>query len=67
MIYGLCLSSYRLQILFRLVTATSWVAYHTAGITETENTVEPGYNDIDLLNTPPIAPDILWHMLIRHC
>jgi hypothetical protein len=30
-------------------------------------TVEPGYNDIVLYDTPPIASDILWYQLIRHC
>jgi hypothetical protein len=29
--------------------------------------VEPGYNDIGLYNTSPIASDILRYQLIRHC
>jgi hypothetical protein len=32
-----------------------------------ENTVEPGYNDIALYDTSPIASDILWYQLIHHC
>jgi hypothetical protein len=31
------------------------------------NTVEPGYNDICLYDTPPIQSDSLWYQLIRHC
>jgi hypothetical protein len=31
------------------------------------NTVEPGYNDIDVYNTSSIASDILWYQLIPHC
>jgi hypothetical protein len=30
-------------------------------------TVEPGYNDIGLYDTSPIASDILWYQLIPHC
>jgi hypothetical protein len=30
-------------------------------------TVEPSYNDIGLYDTSPIASDILWYQLIRHC
>ena len=29
-------------------------------------TVEPGYNNICLYDTPPIAADILWYQLIPH-
>jgi hypothetical protein len=29
--------------------------------------VEPGYNDIGLYDTSPIASDILWYQLIPHC
>jgi hypothetical protein len=29
--------------------------------------VEPGYNDIGLCDTSPIATDILWYQLIPHC
>jgi hypothetical protein len=29
-------------------------------------TVEPGYKDIDLCDTTPIASDILWYQLIPH-
>jgi hypothetical protein len=31
------------------------------------NTVEPGYNDIVLCDTPYIASGILWYQLIPHC
>jgi hypothetical protein len=31
------------------------------------NTGEPGYNDVGLWDTSPIASDILWSQLIRHC
>ena len=31
------------------------------------NIVEPGYNDIGLCDTPPIASDILWYQLIPRC
>ena len=31
------------------------------------NTVEPGYNDIGLYDTPYIALDILWYQLITRC
>ena len=31
------------------------------------NTVEPGYNDIGLCDTPYITSDILWYLLISHC
>jgi hypothetical protein len=31
------------------------------------NTVEPGYNDIGLYDTSPIASDILWYQLIPRC
>jgi len=30
------------------------------------NTVEPGYNAIDLCLTSSITSDILWYYLIRH-
>jgi hypothetical protein len=30
-------------------------------------TVEPGYDDIGLYDTSPVAPDILWYQLIPHC
>jgi hypothetical protein len=30
-------------------------------------TAEPGYNDIGLYDTLPIASEILWHQLIRDC
>jgi len=33
----------------------------------TEYTVKPGYNDIGLYDTPPIASDILWYQLIPNC
>jgi len=33
---------------------------------ETKYRVEPGYNDIDLYDTPPIASDIPWYQLILH-
>jgi hypothetical protein len=29
-------------------------------------TVEPGYNDIGLYNTPSITSDIMWYHLIPH-
>jgi hypothetical protein len=29
--------------------------------------LEPGYNDIGLYDTSPIASDILWFQLICHC
>jgi hypothetical protein len=32
-----------------------------------KNTVEPGYNDIGLYDTSPIASDIVWYQLIPHC
>jgi hypothetical protein len=31
------------------------------------NTVEPGYNDVGLCETPSKASDILWYQLIPHC
>jgi hypothetical protein len=31
------------------------------------NTVEPGYNDIDLYDTSPITSDIVWYQLIPYC
>jgi hypothetical protein len=33
----------------------------------TDYTVEPGYNDIGLYDTPSIASGILWYQLIPHC
>jgi hypothetical protein len=33
----------------------------------TENTVEPGYNDVGLYYTSYIASHILWHQLPPHC
>jgi len=30
-------------------------------------TVEPGYNDIDLSDTSPIALDTLWHQFTPRC
>jgi len=38
-----------------------------SGNAKTENRVEPGYNDIDLCDTPPIASEILRYKLIHHC
>ena len=31
------------------------------------NTVEPGYNDIGLCDTPYITSDILWYQLVPPC
>jgi hypothetical protein len=31
------------------------------------STVKPGYNDIGLYGTSPVASDILWYELICHC
>ena len=30
------------------------------------NTVEPGYNDIGLFDTPSVTSHILWNLLISH-
>jgi hypothetical protein len=32
-----------------------------------KDTVEPGYNDIGLYGTSPIASDILRYQLVPHC
>jgi hypothetical protein len=44
------------------ITSTS-----TIKLREKSNTVEPGYNNIGLCDTPPITSDILWYHLIPQC
>ena len=34
---------------------------------EMSYTVEPGYNDIGLYDTPHITSDILWYQSVPHC
>ena len=55
----------------RLLTAATWVCSQSTvyvtrgnGTDSSPSTVEPGYNDIGLYDTSPIALDILWYQLI---
>jgi hypothetical protein len=51
-----------LKILHKLVEPMHWYK-----ILNFKNTVEPGYNDIGLYDTSPIASDFLPYQLIPYC
>jgi hypothetical protein len=42
-------------------------AIHSLQILFHRNTVEPGYNDIGLYDTSPMAPDMLLYQVIPYC